>query len=74
MAPSQTYWYNLTSQTVVRDDERPSEDCIGPFATAQEAEESPAVLVEYARAWLDSEESEPYRAMAAEADDAADDS
>ena len=28
-----------------------------------------SVLVEYARAWLESEESEPYRQMAAELDD-----
>lgn len=69
MRPSQTYWYNLTTQSVMRDDERPSEDCIGPFATAQEAEESPGVLIEYARAWLESEESEPFREMAAELDD-----
>lgn len=72
MSPSQTYWYNLTTQLVVQDDERPSEDCLGPFATAQEAEDSPAVLVEYARAWLESDESAPYREMAAEADDGTD--
>ncbi len=72
MRASQSYWYNLSTQMVVRDDERPSEDCLGPFATAQEAEESPAVLVEYARAWLDSEESAPYREMAAELDDSSD--
>ena len=69
MTPSQSYWYNLSTQSVVRDDVRPSEDCLGPFGSAQEAEESPAVLVEYARAWLESEESEPYRQMAAEFDD-----
>ncbi|MCK6081669.1 hypothetical protein KZX37_07375 [Microbacterium sp. EYE_5] len=66
---SQTYWYNLSTQSVVRDDERPSEDCLGPFATAAEAEDSPAILVEYARTWLESEESAPYREMAAELDD-----
>ena len=42
---------------------------VAGFGSAQEAEESPAVLVEYARAWLESEESEPYRQMAAELDD-----
>ena len=72
MTPSQTYWYNLSTQTVVRGDTRPSDDCLGPFATAAEAEDSPAVLVEYARTWLESEESAPFREMAAEADDAAD--
>ncbi|MFT3798268.1 hypothetical protein [Microbacterium sp.] len=72
MTPSQSYWYNLTTQTVVRGDERPSEDCLGPFPSAQEAEESPAVLIEYARAWLESEESEPFREMAAELDDGTD--
>ncbi|MFT4215253.1 MAG: hypothetical protein QM622_10825 [Microbacterium sp.] len=69
MRSSLSYWYNLTTQSVVRDDVRPSEDCLGPFATAQEAEDSPTVLVEYARAWLESEESEPFREMAAEAGD-----
>ena len=52
-----------------RADERPSEDVIGPFATVQEAEDSPATLLEYAKAWLESEESEPFRAMAEENDD-----
>jgi len=64
MSDSQSYWYNLTTQGVERSDIRPSEDTIGPFATAAEAEESPAVLVEYARAWLESEDSEPFRALA----------
>ena len=63
MSDSQSYWYNLTSQAVERSDARPSEDTIGPFATAAEAEESPALLVEHARAWLESEESEPFRAL-----------
>lgn len=65
------YWYNLTTQLVERADARPSEDTIGPFATAQEAEESPGVLLEHARAWLESEESERFREMA-EGDDSAD--
>lgn len=69
MRATQTYWYNLTTQSVVQADERPAEDCLGPFGSAAEAEDSPAVLVEYARAWLDSEDSEPFRAMAAELDD-----
>ncbi len=69
MSASQTYWYNLTTQTVVRDDERPSPDCLGPFGSAAEAEDSPAVLVEFARTWLESEESAPYREMAAELGD-----
>lgn len=72
MRASQSYWYSLTTQTVQRADERPSEDVIGPFATAEEAEESPAVLVEYARAWLESDESERFREMAAESDDGSD--
>ena len=72
MTPSQSYWYNLTTQSVVRDDERPSEDCLGPFGSAQEAEESPALLVEYARAWLESDESERFRELAADADDGTD--
>ncbi|WP_314649336.1 hypothetical protein [uncultured Microbacterium sp.] len=69
MSGSQPYWYNLSTQSVVRADERPSDDTIGPFATAQEAEEAPAILLEHARAWLESEESEPFRAMAEGADD-----
>lgn len=63
------YWYNLSTQQVQVADERPSEDVIGPFASRQEAEDSPATLLEYAKAWLESEESEPYRAMAAENSD-----
>lgn len=69
MSGTQSYWYNLSSQTVSRADERPSEDCLGPFATAEEAEDSPGVLLAHARAWLDSEESEKYRAMAEESGD-----
>ena len=72
MRASQSYWYNLTTQSVQRADERPSEDTIGPFASAEEAEESPAMLLEYARAWLDSEESEGFRELAAESDDGVD--
>lgn len=64
MSGAQSYWYNLSTQSVVQADERPSGDSIGPFATAQEAEDSPALLLEHARAWLESEESEPFRAMA----------
>ncbi|MGL3149273.1 hypothetical protein ACSS7Z_02810 [Microbacterium sp. A82] len=66
MSGAQSYWYNLSTQSVVRADERPSEDTLGPFATADEAQDSPAVLLEYARAWLESDESEPYRALAEE--------
>ncbi|WP_394279721.1 hypothetical protein [Microbacterium sp.] len=69
---SQTYWYNLSTQSVIQDDERPSEDCLGPFGSAAEAEDSPAILIEYARSWLESDESEPFRQMAAEADDGVD--
>jgi hypothetical protein len=68
---SQPYWYNLSTQSVERADQRPSEDTMGPFATAAEAEESPAVLLEHARAWLESEESERFREMA-EGDDGID--
>ena len=50
----------------------PPRTTFGPFGSAAEAQDSPAVLVEYARAWLDSEESEPFREMAAELDDGAD--
>lgn len=63
MSDSQSYWYNLTSQAVERAETRPSEDTIGPFASAAEAEDSPALLLEHARAWLESEESEPFRAL-----------
>jgi hypothetical protein len=69
MSGGQPYWYNLTSQSVERAHERPSDDAIGPFGSAAEAEESPSVLLEHARAWLESEESERFREMA-EGDDA----
>ncbi|MFJ2371175.1 hypothetical protein [Microbacterium sp. NPDC087665] len=72
MSGAQPYWYNLTTQSVERADVRPSEDTIGPFGTAAEAEDSPAVLLEHARAWLESEESEPFRALAEESGDDAD--
>lgn len=71
MSGGAPYWYNLTTQAVQRADQRPSDDTIGPFDTAAEAEDSPAVLLEHARAWLDSEESERFREMA-EGDDSAD--
>ena len=66
------YWYSLSTQSVVVADVRPSEDVIGPFSSAAEAEDSPATLLEHARAWLESEESEPFRELAAEADDSTD--
>ena len=72
MRAAESYWYSLTTQSVQRSDERPSEDAIGPFATAEEAEESPATLLEHARAWLESEESERFREMAAESGDGTD--
>ncbi|GAA1680730.1 hypothetical protein [Microbacterium lacus] len=71
MSGGAPYWYNLTTQSVQRADQRPSEDTIGPFDTAAEAEDSPAVLLEHARAWLESEESERFREMA-EGDDGSD--
>ena len=63
---TQTYWYNLSTGLVERHDQRPSEDTIGPFATAQEAEDSPAQLLAHAQAWLSSDESEEFRRMAEE--------
>ena len=71
MSGGQPYWYNLTTQSVQRADQRPSDDTIGPFDSAAEAEESPAILLEHARAWLGSEESERFREMA-EGDDGVD--
>jgi hypothetical protein len=71
MSGGQPYWYNLTTQAVQRADTRPSEDAIGPFDTAAEAEDSPALLLEHARAWLESEDSERFREMA-EGDDTVD--
>ena len=71
MSGGQSYWYNLTTGSVERANERPSDDTLGPFATAAEAEDSPAVLLEHARAWLESEESERFREMA-EGDDSVD--
>lgn len=68
MSGGQPYWYNLTTQSVERADVRPSEDTIGPFDSAAEAEDSPAVLLEHARAWLESEESERFREMAEDDD------
>lgn len=71
MSGGQPYWYNLTTQSVERADVRPSEDVIGPFGSAAEAMDSPAILLEHARAWLESEESERFREMA-ESDDGSD--
>ncbi|AZS37693.1 hypothetical protein ABC304_09125 [Microbacterium sp. 1P10UB] len=68
MSGGQAYWYNLSTQAVERADARPSEDTLGPFASAAEAEDAPALFLEHARAWLESEESERFREMA-EGDD-----
>ena len=51
-----------------RSAERPSEDTLGPFASTQEAEESPTLLLAHATAWLESEEGERYRNMAEESE------
>lgn len=64
MVKSESYWYDIESSSVVRAEERKSEAWLGPFSTADEAEEAPATFVAHAQAWLNSEEGQHYLELA----------
>jgi hypothetical protein len=59
-----SYWYDVATGQVVRADSRENDGWLGPFGTAEEAEEAPATFIAHAKAWLDSEEGQRYLAMA----------
>ncbi len=66
MGNSESYWYDVATATVVRSDKRDGDAWLGPFGTAEEAEEAPQTFIAHARAFLDSEEGQRYLAMAEE--------
>lgn len=47
------FWYNLTTHAVERGFESPAIDRAGPFDTAEEAANAPALLAARSRAWAD---------------------
>lgn len=57
---AQSYWYDISSSQVVRADERESEAWLGPFGSAQEAEEAPQTFIAYATEFLNSELGREY--------------
>lgn len=59
-----SFWYDVASSSVVRADERESEVWLGPFGTAEEAEEAPQTFIAYATEWLNSEEGQHYLEIA----------
>ena len=59
-----SYWYDVARAQVVQASEREDEAWLGPFGTAEEAEEAPTTFIAYARAWLDSDEGQRYLEMA----------
>ncbi|TWG91422.1 hypothetical protein L615_008000000200 [Nocardioides sp. J9] len=61
----ESYWYDVATGSVVRGPER-KDGWLGPFGTAEEAEEAPATFIAHAQAWLSSEEGQRYLAMAEE--------
>jgi hypothetical protein len=66
MATNESYWFDIAGQTVVRASERQNDAWLGPFGTADEAEQAPATFIAHATAWLESEEGQRYLAMAEE--------
>lgn len=61
-----SFWYDVATGSVVRASEREQEAWLGPFGTADEAEEAPQTFIAHAQAWLDSEEGQRYLTMAQE--------
>jgi hypothetical protein len=60
-----SYWFDIAQQQVVRASER-KDGWLGPFGTAEEAEEAPQTFIAHAQAWLESEDGQRYLAMAEE--------
>jgi hypothetical protein len=50
---SEKYWYNLTTGQVERGFVSPAVDRAGPFDTAEEAANAPALMRERSRAWAE---------------------
>lgn len=65
MGTNESYWFDVEKQAVVRASER-QDGWLGPFGTAEEAEDAPATFIAHAQAWLDSEEGQRYLAIAQE--------
>ncbi|WP_408898008.1 hypothetical protein ACJ5H2_02615 [Nocardioides sp. R1-1] len=61
---AKSYWYDVGSGQVIQADSREGDGWLGPFGTADEAEEAPATFIAHAQAWLDSEEGQRYLEMA----------
>jgi hypothetical protein len=61
-----SYWFDVATQSVVRASAREKDAWLGPFGTAEEAEEAPATFIAHAQAWLSSEEGQRYLAIAEE--------
>ncbi|HSX66542.1 hypothetical protein [Nocardioides sp.] len=65
MSNNESYWYDVANAQVVRATER-QDAWLGPFGTADEAEEAPQTFIAHARAFLDSEEGRRYLDLAKE--------
>lgn len=50
---SEKYWYNLSTGEVEMGYESPAIDRAGPFDTAEEAANAPALLAERSRQWAE---------------------
>jgi hypothetical protein len=55
---NEQFWYNLSTGQVERGFESPAVDRAGPFATAEEAAQAPALLAKRSRAWAEDEARE----------------
>lgn len=55
---SEKYWYNLKTGQVEQGYESPAIDRAGPFDTADEAANAPAVLAARSRAWAEEDAAE----------------
>lgn len=52
------FWFNLITGAVERGMQSPAVDRAGPFDTAEEAAQAPAIMKERARAWAEDEARE----------------
>ena len=50
---TEKYWYNLSTGEVEKGYESPAIDRAGPFDTAEEAANAPALLAERSRQWAE---------------------
>lgn len=61
-----SYWYDVSTGQVVTAQTRESDVWLGPFSTADEAEEAPQTFIAYATEFLNSDEGQHYLALAQE--------